>query len=147
MKIDRVSRLLPFSCEQLFDLAADVERYPEFLPGWISARIVRREGDVLHVEQALGIGPLRLRFDSRTVLHRPERIDVTSSDRPFRRYSLTWLFAPGPAGSCNLSVTVDLELHSGLLQHVVNRVLPLSIEGAIAAFETRASRVCVRRDA
>lgn len=146
MKIDKVSRLLPFTCEQVFDLAADVERYPEFLPGWISARIVTRKDNVLHVEQALGVGPVRLRFDSRTVLRRPERIDVTSSDRPFRHYSLTWLFAPGPAESCNLSVTVDLELQSGLLQYVVDRVLPASIEGAITAFDARANRLYVRRD-
>ncbi len=146
MKIDKVSRLLPFTCEQLFDLAADVERYPEFLPGWISARVVTREDNVLHVEQVLGIGPVRLRFDSRTVLHRPERIDVTSSDRPFRHYRLTWLFAPGSVVFCNLSVTVDLELQSGLLQHVVNQVLPVSIEGAISAFEARANRLYVRRD-
>ncbi|MGP8032926.1 MAG: type II toxin-antitoxin system RatA family toxin [Steroidobacteraceae bacterium] len=147
MKIDRVSRLLPFTCEQLFDLAADVERYPEFLPGWISARIVTREGSALHVEQVLGIGPVRLRFESRTVLDRPMRIDVTSSDRPFRHYRLTWLFAPGPAVSCSLSVTVDLQMQSGLLQHVVNRVLPASIEGAISAFETRAHRLYVRQQA
>jgi coenzyme Q-binding protein COQ10 len=145
MKIDRVSRLLPFTCEQVFDLAADVERYPEFLPGWISARIVKREANVLHVEQVLGIGPAQLRFASRTRLHRPERIEVTSSERPFRHYSLTWLFAPGPPVSCNLSVIVDLELESRLLQLLVNRVLPGSITGAIAAFEARASSLYVRR--
>jgi coenzyme Q-binding protein COQ10 len=138
MKIDRVSRWLPFSCAQLFDLAADIERYPEFLPGWKSARILHREADVLHVEQTLGVGPARLRFHSRAVLHRPERIEVSSSEAPFRHYRLTWLFAPGSGIYCNLSVMVDLELESGLLQHVVNRLLPASIEGAIAAFEARA---------
>ena len=147
MKIDRVSRWLPFTCEQIFDLAADVERYPEFLPGWMSARVGMREGEVLHVEQVIGVGPVRLRFESRTVLHRPERIDVTSCDRLFRRYNLTWLFAPGPAGSCNLSVTVDLELRSWLLQQVVDRVLQPSIEGAVDAFEARANRLYVRREA
>jgi coenzyme Q-binding protein COQ10 len=146
MKIDTVSRLLPFSCEQLFDLAADVERYPQFLPAWKSARIVKREANVLDVEQILGIGPVRLSFGSRTVLQRPERIEVTSSEPPFRHYRLTWLFAPGPAVSCRLSVTVDLALRSNLLQHVVQRVLPASIAGAIAAFEARANSLYVRRD-
>ena len=145
MKIDRVSRLLPFSCEQVFDLAADVERYPQFLPGWKSARIVRREANVLYVEQILGIGPVQLRFRSRTTLYRPERIEVTSSEPPFRHYSLTWLLVPGPAVSCNLSVMVDLELESRLLQLLVNRVLPASITGAIAAFEARANSLYVRR--
>jgi coenzyme Q-binding protein COQ10 len=147
MKIDRVSRLLPFTCEQMFDLAADVERYPEFLPGWISARIVRREANMLHVEQILGIGPVRLQFGSRTMLHRPERIEVTSSEAPFRHYSLTWLLAPGPTVSCSLSVVVDMELESSLLQQVVKRVLPGSIDGAIAAFEARANSLYVRRNA
>jgi len=145
MRIDTPSRRLPFSCEQLFDLAADVERYPEFLPGWVSARIAKREGNVLQVEQVVGIGPVRLRFDSRTVLQRPERIDVTSSDGPFRHYHLTWLFAPDAAAACNLSVTVDLELRSALLQHVVGQVLPVSMQGAISAFEARAHRLYVRR--
>lgn len=146
MKIDRVSRLLPFTCEQLFDLAADVERYPEFLSGWISARIVSREGNVLHVEQILGIGPVRLEFCSRTVLNRPERIEVTSSELPFRHYSLTWLFTPGPSASCALTVMVELELQSRLLQQVVKQVLPASITDVIAAFESRARSLYGRHE-
>ena len=43
-------RLLSFTAEQLFDLVADVERYPEFLPWCIAARIKRREGNVLSAE-------------------------------------------------------------------------------------------------
>ncbi len=144
MKIDRISRLLPFTCEQIFDLVADVERYPEFLADWISARIVQREANTLHVRQVLGIGPARLQFDSRTVLYRPERIEVTSSEPPFRHYALMWSFAPAPPASCNLSVIVDLELQSRLLQHVVQRVLPGSIADAITAFEARARSLYVR---
>jgi coenzyme Q-binding protein COQ10 len=146
MRIERVSRLLPFSCEQVFDLAADIERYPEFVPGWISARIVKREANILHVEQLLGVGPARVQFSSRAVLHRPDRIDVTSSEPPFQHYSLTWLIAPGPASSCTLSVMADLELQSRLLQHVVDQVLPASIESVIGAFEARALSLYVRGD-
>lgn len=138
MKIERVSRLLPFSCEEVFDLAADVEHYPEFVPGWISARILKRDANVLLVQQTLGIGPARVQFNSRAVLHRPDRIEVTSSEPPFRHYSLTWLIEPRSVASCSLTVIVDLELQSSLLQHVVKRVLPGSIEQVVAAFEARA---------
>ncbi len=145
MRIERISRL-PFSCEEIFGLAADIERYPEFVPGWISARILEREADTLHVEQTVGVGPAHLRFSSTTVLHRPERIDVTSAEPPFRHFSLTWLFRPGPSASCDLSVIVDLELQSRLLQHLVSRALPASIEGVIAAFEARARRLHLQGD-
>lgn len=146
MKIDAVSRLLPFSCGQVFDLAADIERYPEYLPGWISARILKREADLLDVEQVLGVGPARVQFRSRAVLQRPERIEVTSSEPPFRHYSLTWLLAPRPALSCSLSIMVDLELESKLLEHLVQCVLPASIGDVVAAFEARAYSLYAHRD-
>ncbi len=146
MKIEKVSRLLPFRCEEVFDLAADVERYPEFVPGWISARILKKDAKVLWVEQTLGIGPARMQFTSRAVLHRPERIEVTSSEAPFRHYSLTWLLAPHSVASCSLAVIVDLELRSSLLHHVVQPLLPGSIERVVAAFEARAQTLCGRGD-
>ena len=146
MKVDSVSRLLPFSCVQVFDLVADIERYPEFLPGWISARILKREANVLCVQQVLGVGPVRIQFASRAVLHRPERIDITSSEPPFRHHHLTWLVTTRSAASCSLGVTADVELDSRLLQHVVNRVLPGSIEDTLAAFEARANSLYAPRD-
>ena len=47
----RAERLLSYSPEQLFDLAADVERYPKFLHWWKAARIKRRDGDVYYTDQ------------------------------------------------------------------------------------------------
>ena len=146
MKIDAASRLLPFSCEQVFDLAADVERYPEYMPGWISAKILKKEADVLYVEQVVGMGPVHVKFRSKAVLHRPRQIDVTSSEAPFRHYRLTWLLVPHPALSCALSLTIELELESLALQLVVNRVLPASVEGVIGAFQSRANSLYARGD-
>jgi Polyketide cyclase / dehydrase and lipid transport len=93
----KVERVLSFcGPEQLFDLAADVERYPEFQRWWIAARIRKWEGDSYYTDQVLGFGPIRVRFGSKTVLHRPERIDVTSDEPPFRRFALSWIFEPLP---------------------------------------------------
>ncbi|MGA2024137.1 MAG: type II toxin-antitoxin system RatA family toxin [Steroidobacteraceae bacterium] len=139
--IEKFGRLLPHSGEQLFDLVADVERYPEFLPGWISARILRREGNVCDVEQVLGFGPVRLPFVSRAVLHRPSRIDIGSDDAHFRHYSQSMLVWAQPAGGARLSIVARLELSSALLQPFASRMLPDSIEQSIAAFEARADHL------
>ncbi len=138
--IEKAGGTLPFSCEQVFDLAADIERYPEFLTWWISARIQKRESNVCYVEQVLGFGPIRLQFASAAVLHRPERIDVTSTDLPFRRYGLSWLIAAIPAG-CRISVVAEIELRSGFLQHVVNQFLPTAVDDIVTAFEARAHAI------
>jgi coenzyme Q-binding protein COQ10 len=52
-------RFLPYSAEQLFDLVADIERYPEFLPWCVGARILRRDGDVLKADVIVGFKMLR----------------------------------------------------------------------------------------
>jgi coenzyme Q-binding protein COQ10 len=136
--IEKVGRLLPFTREQAFDLAADIERYPDFLRGWMTARILKRESNVCYVDQVLGIGLIRVQFSSKALLRRPERIDVTSSDPPFRRFSLSWLIEAGPSAGCRVSIVADLELRSRILQQVVERVLPATVVDMMAAFEARA---------
>ena len=130
-----------FRPEQLFDLASDVERYPEFLRWWIAVRVLQRSTKAYHTEQILGLGPLRVRFGSKTVLHRPRRIDVTSSEPPFRRFALSWIFEAVPGAGCRVSLLAGLELRSPALQRIVNLALPRVIADIAAAFEARARRL------
>jgi coenzyme Q-binding protein COQ10 len=126
--------------EQLFDLAADVECYPEFLPWWIAARVRRREGNTYYTDQVVGFGAIRQRFASKTVLQRPERIDVTSSDWKFRRFHLTWLFDPLPDKGCRATLAVDLKLRSNLAQDLFRGAIIATVGSIMSAFEARAHR-------
>lgn len=139
MLYQKVERVLPHRRpEPLFDLAADVERYPEFLRWWAAARIRKREANVYYTDQIIGLGPVRVRFGSTAVLHRPERIDVTSDEPPFRRFSLSWLFEPQPGAGCRVTFIIEMELRSRMLERLVNQVLPVTVADVIAAFEARA---------
>ena len=51
--------VVPYTAQQMYDLVAGVERYPEFLPWCIGARILKREGDVLYAELIIGWKVLR----------------------------------------------------------------------------------------
>jgi coenzyme Q-binding protein COQ10 len=137
----RVERLLPYRAEEPFDLAADVERYPQFLRWWIAARVRERQANAYATDQVLGLGPLRVRFGSRTVLCRPQRIEVTSDEPPFRQFRLVWTFAPQSGPGCRVSLAADIEFCSRVLQRVVGRVLPAAVADIIAAFETRAHQL------
>jgi coenzyme Q-binding protein COQ10 len=144
--IEKLGRVLPFTAEQVFDLVADIERYPDFLPWWISASIRKREADTCYVGQVLGRGPVRVQFDSTAVLRRPERIDISSSDRPFRQFNLSVQILPSSPAGCRLSISAQLELRSAFLQQIVRRVLAGSIDDIIAAFEARAHRLYDHHD-
>jgi len=139
--INESGGILPYTCEQAFDLAADIERYPQFLKGWISARLLRRECNVCYVDQVVGLGPVRLQFTSRAVLYRPERIEVTSTEAPFRLFSLLWRITPVASAACRVGVVAEIELQSRIAQRVVDQILPAAMDDIIVAFETRAQRV------
>lgn len=135
------TRDMPFAREQVFDIAADIERYPEFLPWWISARIASRAAQSCHVEQVLGFGPLRLPFTTTATFWRPERIDVSSSDAPFRHYQLCLQFDASAPDACRLSVASVVELESAVLQRIADRLVPRSIDRIVLAFADRARSV------
>ena len=139
------SRILPWSCEQLFDLAADVESYPDYLPGWLDARITERSDRHLRVEQQLGFKLLRQPFHSDAELERPRRITVRSVDGPFRYLKLEWQFAEAGARSCRVTLTIEVQLNSSFLEPMVNSLFNLAAADVIARFEIRAHSLYERK--
>lgn len=133
-------RLLPYAPGALFDLAADVEQYPRYLAGWISARVYERTADTYYAEQVVGIGWARVRFRSQARLHRPQRIEVTSDDRRFRRFRLLWRFSSDGHRDCRVVLSVEVELISRLLQRWLDRLAPPAQE-ILIAFDQHASQL------
>lgn len=74
---------LKYATAQLFDLVADVERYPEFMPWVTQSRVRQRREHTIGVEMTIAAGPFRKRFSSVRALHRPHRIDIASDDPIF----------------------------------------------------------------
>ena len=141
MPSHRVHCSLPYTRDQLFDLAADVERYPDFVPWWVAARVSKREGHIYYTDQVIRFAVVRKRFDSKTVLRRPERIDVTSADKVFRRFHLIWRFDSLPDNACRVAFAVDLELRSKLIQDLFGRAINRTIGSVMSAFEAEARRL------
>lgn len=138
MTLHSDSRVINAPLEGVFDLVADVESYPDFLPMWHEARIIERESaEVYHTEQVVGLGPIEQRFRTRTLLVRPTRIDVTSPDPLFRSFCIRWDFAPAAAG-CRIGVTLDWEVCSRSMQRVIAMLLPGVAATMVEAFERRA---------
>jgi coenzyme Q-binding protein COQ10 len=134
-------RRLPYSAEQLFDLVADVERYPEFLPWCLGARVRERKSNLIVADLLIGYRVVRERFTSRVTLDRARRIDVSYSDGPFRYLNNHWLFEPQPDGSCVLDFYVDFEFRSRMLQRVIELLFNEAVKRMVAAFESRARRL------
>lgn len=132
---------LAHTATQLFDLVADVERYPEFLP-WVSAaRIRRRRDQTIWVDMTIGTSFLRKRFSTVALLDRPHRIDISSHDRLFERFEQRWNFEPGPEGGTNIEYQVDFRFRSRLLQTLIGASFADQTRGMVAAFRHRARQL------
>ncbi len=145
MPIHAEQRELPYTPEQLFDLVAGVERYPEFLPWCRAARIVRREDNLIVADLVIGFKIFRERFTSEVTLRPPDRIDVKYLEGPFRHLDNHWVFYPSGEGHCIIDFYVDFEFHSRLMQRAITVLFNEAVRRMVGAFEARARVLYGRR--
>ena len=142
MPVHAEQRLLPYRPDQLFDLVADIERYPEFLPWCIGARITRREPKLIHADLIIGFRMIRERFTSRVSLDRANgRIEVAYLDGPFKYLRNRWLFEPAENDMTRLDFFVDFEFRSALLRRLIGVLFNEAVRRMVAAFEARARQL------
>ena len=132
------TRRLPYTPEQMFDLVADVARYPEFLP-WVSAIRVRSNTDTQVVaDMIVGFKGLRETFTSKVDKDRPNRIHVEYLDGPLKYLRNDWIFRPD-ANGCAVDFTVDFAFKNRVFEMLAGQVFGSALRKMIGAFEDRAA--------
>lgn len=134
------TRIVAYTPAQMFDLVADVGRYPQFLPWCVGARVRTKTETELVADLTIGFGPFRESFTSRVALDRPGGIKVRYENGPFRYLNNHWTFAPDPRG-CKVDFFVDFEFRSRILQAAIGVVFHEAVRRMVNAFLTRARQV------
>lgn len=146
MEIYEDKREVPYTPDQMFDLVADVESYGEFVPGWLNARIIERDGEVVYVEQEVGLGRLRTSFISQGIFTRPESIEITSTEGAFVYLAVTWTFEASKKSGCVIHFHAAFEMRSRFLEKVVGRVFSDMMRRCVTAFEQKAHELYAEYD-
>jgi coenzyme Q-binding protein COQ10 len=133
-------QIVPYTPEQLFDLVADVGKYPQFLPWCIGARVRGASATALVADLTIGFGPFRESFTSRVTLDRPRRVQVRYENGPFRYLNNQWDFQPHPNGT-EVAFFVDFEFRSRILQAAIGVVFNEAVRRMVNAFLKRARDV------
>ncbi len=133
-------RVLPYSPQQMYDLVADIERYPEFLPWCLAARITRREEGAVYSDLVIGFKVFRERLTSKAVLRPPDAIDVSYIKGPMRYLDNHWRFLPHPEG-CLLDFYIDFEFRSRVMQKAIGVLFNEAARRMVSAFERRAKQL------
>ena len=139
-----VSRVLPYTPDQLFRLVGDVTAYPDFVP-WITAmrtwnaRDLGEGVDSLDAEAGVGFSFLKERFSTRVrrdALNYVINVDLLSG--PFRKLANSWRFRADGEGRTEIAFEIDFEFKSRLLDGLLAANFHRAVDRLMTCFEDRA---------
>ena len=145
----RTTRRVPFTTHQMFELVADVERYPEFVPLCQSLKVRQRtpkeDGtEIVVADMTVGYKAIRETFRSRVRLDRG-RCEVSAAGvagamGPFSQLENRWQLRDTPGG-CEVDFYIAYELRSAMLQMLVGALFERAFRRYTEAFEERARQI------
>ena len=146
-------RRVRHSASDMFDLVADMEKYPAFVP-LCSALKVRSRTDkdegvsVVIAEMTVAYKVIRQSFTTRDTLDRPNlKILIEYLDGPFSRLQNRWTFRPTGEKTCEVEFFIDYEFRSRTLAMLMGAMFDTAFHKFSAAFEKRADEIYGRKTA
>jgi coenzyme Q-binding protein COQ10 len=131
-------RSLPHSAAQMYDLVADVARYPEFLP-WVSAIRIRKNDEAeMLADMIVGFKSLRETFSSRVVKVPKTSIIVDYLDGPMKHLHNAWKFENAPDGGSTVDFTVDFSFRNRMFEALAGQFFDSALRKMTTAFIERA---------
>ena len=144
-------RRVNHSAPEMFDLVADVERYPEFVPLCHSLKIRQRNPgpngtEVVIADMTVSFKLVRETFTSRVTLDRLNRnILVEYLRGPFSKLENRWTFEPKSETACDVGFYIAYEFKSRMLAMLMGAMFDTAFQRFAAAFEKRADKVYGKR--
>jgi coenzyme Q-binding protein COQ10 len=145
-------RRVHHSAAKMFDLAADVERYPEFVPLCRDLKIRQRtpksDGtEIIVADMTVSFKLVREAFTSRVTLDRPNlKILVEYLQGPFSNLENRWSFEPKSDAECDVGFFLSYEFKSRMLAMLMGTMFDTAFQRFAAAFEKRADAIYGKAD-
>ncbi len=130
----------PYSAEHLFNLVADIESYPEFLPWCEASRVNKREENLIIAELAIKYKIFRGSYISKVTLIPNEKITVELVDGPLKALQNHWKFTPN-TNTTDIEFMLDFQLKSRILENIVSSEFEYYTNKLMEAFLKRASMI------
>ena len=137
-----VKKLIECKKEQLIDLVLDIEKYPEFVPFCIGAKVYEKKekGNLLLIvgDLTIGKGPFKDTYKSDIKYNKKEDfIFVTNLDGPLKHLENTWHFKE-ENNMIEVFFEIDFELKNEFLNIVMTKSFQFSLDKIAESFQKRA---------
>jgi ribosome-associated toxin RatA of RatAB toxin-antitoxin module len=139
-QVDRTA-LVPYAPAQMFALVADIERYPEFVPSVVGARVLKREENVIVGQLEMERAGIREKFTTRNQLEAPSRMTLELVDGPFRLLDGEWTFVPLADRGTKIRLSLRFEFTNPVTAMLLSRSFEKSCAEMVDAFVARARAI------
>ncbi|MCK5901505.1 MAG: type II toxin-antitoxin system RatA family toxin [Cocleimonas sp.] len=132
------SALVPYSCEQMYQLVDDIAAYQDFLP-WCSQSVEhKRDTSMVEATVTIAKGSINKAFSTRNILQENKVIEMQLLDGPFKRLHGYWRFEPLKDNGCKISLDLDFEFSNFLVGLAIGPVFNQVANTLVDSFVDRA---------
>ncbi len=141
MPTHSIETILPFTPKQLYDLVADIENYPKFIPWCEGARVYERNGDVVLADLIIHFKGIHGKYTSRVLLNEAEHeISVELAQGPFHHLYQGWKFSKIAVGT-RVEFDIDFKIRNFIIEKVVDMMFEDACKKMMEAFTKRAEEL------
>jgi len=139
------SAIVPYPAEAMYALVADVESYPQFLPGCTASAVLSTHPGGSVASLSLSRGPFASSFTTRNRFDPPRSLVMDLEDGPFKslhgEWTITPLSGPGATQGCRIELRVQFQFAGMARDLLLGQAFELTCSGLVDAFVTRARAV------
>ena len=137
----RHTLLVDQPAEHLWEVVADVERYPGFVPGCELVTVTDRSDERYVTDMRIAVKRIAFELRTVTLTRRPEAIAVRLERGPFRNLEIDWSFAPLTSDACRIGFVLTCEFGPLLENSLSGALLARASRRVVDAFIARAERL------
>lgn len=141
MPVVAKSALVTFSASQMFDLVADMDSYPEFLPWCVATEILSREDNEFCGRMEVARMGIHQTFSTCNRFERGKWMELELAEGPFRMLQGSWIFRPLREDACKVELTLDFEFSGKLIDKAFGGLFNQIANTLVDAFCKRAEEV------
>lgn len=137
MIVVKKSQIVGYSCEQMYNLVNDIERYPEFLPYFSKTIIHHKDADSIQATSVISAAGVSKSFTTHNLLQANKMIEMRLVDGPFSHLEGFWRFDEVPEG-CHISFDLEFEFISRMFAMMLGPIFEQITGKLVDAFCERA---------
>ena len=130
----------------IYNIVADIEQYPIFLPWCESSEIIQNHSNIVIAKLSLNLFGFRTSITTENQMQKPENIKMTLKSGPFRKFNASWLFEPKSASTTQVTYTMNYQLINPLVEKIIEKNIDLFIDQLMMSFTNQYNQEITNQD-